>query len=190
MHKLKPYFKKVVFIQKKYKLISNASLLFLVLTGVFLRSENKEIYKILNDTQKELIKTKGEVKFLKANVISYNRSLENFPFPIWQKKKVGGQFVMQYLNTKYVDVFGHIFNYNIYNVIGKNNFQLGYPKKVAQNYYENDIAVSIIGNSLRTVEPYIDSLRLKKRIKVVKWRELRGKDTLVNGMVYEFLDDE
>ena len=137
--KFKIFFDKIVLIQKKYKIISNGSLLVLFITVNSLRIKNEDILLDFNNTKQELIKTKSEVRFLKANVISYNRSLENFPFPIWQKKKVGAQFIIQYVNPEYVKTFGHLFGNDVYNVIGKNNFQLGYPTAIAQNFYENDI---------------------------------------------------
>ena len=180
-HKLIGHFKRATAIERKYKIIGRSSLLVLfIITAQLRKSRYEDIETIAN--------LKNEIIALKKNVITYNRNFDEFPFPIWQKKKVGNDFIGQYFNPAYVKKFGHTFNNDVYNIIGKNNFELGFPKEMAQTFKNNDIAVSVFGRELRTVEVYKDTLGNPRKIKVIKWRVKRDKDTLVYGMVYEFLD--
>ena len=167
-------------LEKKHKVITYASLLFLTISTYFLRTENQNI-KIQFATLKERNQN------LKQNMIIFNRSYEGFPLPVWQKVKRGDRFIMQYVNPTYVDFFGHDFENNIYNIIGKSNFQV-FPKKIAQLYYENDIVVSRTGEQLESVEESIDKDGNKINLKVIKWRSIKdNKDTLVYGLVKEII---
>lgn len=177
------YFKKISFIEVKYKIISRLSLLVLFFITAQLReSRLKDVETIAN--------LKSEILALKKNIINFNLGFEAMPFPVWQKKKNGDEFVLQYVNPLYVKTFGFAFNYDRYSIIGNNNFELGYPLKVAQRYYENDVAVAVFGNVLDTKELFIDENGVHWILKVKKWRELYKQDTLVNGLIYEVLKDE
>lgn len=167
-------------LEKKHKVITYASLLFLTVSTYFLRTENQNV-KIEFATLKE------QNLNLKKNMILFNRNYEGFPLPVWQKVKRGNQFIVQYINPMYVTKFGHIFNNDQYALIGKNNFAL-FPKGIAQLYYENDVAVSITGKKLERTEESINKDGNTIQLKVIKWREIRdNKDTLIYGMVKEIL---
>lgn len=74
--------------------------------------------------------------------------------------------------------------------MGKNNFQL-FPKSIAQIYYENDVAVSVLGSKLESIERFKDKSGKSLDLKVVKWRDINdNKDTLVYGMIKEFIKPE
>ena len=184
MKKLALKSKKILFsvsnIEKKHKIITYASLLFLTVSTYFLRTENQNV-KIEYATLKE--RNLG----LKQNMIIFNRNYEDFPLPVWQTVKRGDEFVLQYVNKAFIEHFGHIFGNSRYNIIGKNNFE-SFPKKIAQQYYENDIAVSITGDVILSNPEFIDKNGKALDMKVLKWRNIKNeKDTLVYGMVKEFI---
>jgi hypothetical protein len=184
MNKLRIKSKQILFIfsdiEKKHKIITYASLLFLTISTYFLRSENENV-KIESATLKE--KNIGLIQ----NLIIFNRSYEGFPLPIWQKVKRGDKFIMNYINPEFLKMVGHDFNNNEYEIMGKNDFEL-FPQNIAQLYYENDIAVSITGEDLNVVENIIDKDGNIRKAKVIKWRYIKdNKDTLIYGMVKEFL---
>lgn len=176
-------FKKVTILEAKYKLIGRASLLVLFIMSAQLRRNQ------LKDTE-TIVNLNNKIIELKKNVITFNLGFEAMPFPVWQKKKNGNEFVLQYVNPIYVKMFGFAFNYDRYSIIGNNNFELGYPENVARMYYENDVVVSIIGNVLDAEELFEDENGKKWILKVKKWRELYRQDTLVNGLIYEVLEYE
>ena len=171
---------KISNLEKKHKVITYASLLFLTVSTYFLRTENQNV-KISYATLQERSNS------LKQNMIIFSRNYESFPLPIWQKVKRGNEFIIQYINPEYVNKFGHNFNNNQYALIGKNNFAI-FPKKIAQLYYENDVAVSITGKIRESIEESLDKDGNIIKLRVLKWRDITdNKDTLVNGMVKEFL---
>jgi len=184
MNKLRVKSKQILFVfsdlEKKHKIITYASLLFLTISTYFLRTENENV-KIESATLKE--KNIGLIQ----NLIIFNRSYEGFPLPIWQKVKRGDKFIMNYINPEFLKMVGHDFNNNEYEIMGKNDFEL-FPQNIAQLYYENDIAVSITGEDLNVVENIIDKDGNIRKAKVIKWRYIKdNKDTLIYGMVKEFL---
>jgi hypothetical protein len=167
-------------LEKKHKIITYASLLFLTVSAYFLRTENQNIKINFAALQERNIN-------LKQNMIIFNRNYEGFPLPIWQKVKRGNEFIFQYINPEYVTKLGHIFNNDQYALMGKNNFAL-FPKKIAQLYYENDVAVSITGKKRESIEESIDKDGNIIQLKVLKWRSIKeNKDTLIYGMVKEII---
>ncbi|APZ46475.1 hypothetical protein BW723_09275 [Polaribacter reichenbachii] len=184
MNKLTVKSKKVLFnvsnLEKKHKIITYASLLFLTVSTYFLRSENQQV-KI------DYARLQEKSKSLKRNMIIFNRNYEDFPLPVWQKVKRGDKFIIQYINPEYVKKFGHIFNNDQYALIGKNNFEI-FSKKIAQAYYENDVAVAITGIQIENIEDAIDKFGNIIKLKVIKWRDIKdNKDTLIYGMVKEII---
>ena len=167
-------------LEKKHKIITYASLLFLTVSTYFLRTENQNIKINYASLQEKNIN-------LKHNMVIFNRNYEDFPLPIWQKVKRGEEFITQYINPEYVNKFGHNFNNDQYALIGKNNFAM-YPKKIAQIYYENDVAVSITGKDIETVEESVDINGNTIKLKVIKWRDIKeNKDTLIYSMIKEII---
>jgi hypothetical protein len=167
-------------LEKKHKVITYASLLFLTVSTYFLRSENQNVKIDFATLQERNIS-------LKQNLITFNRSYKKFPLPIWQKVKRGDQFFINYINPVFVKMFSHDFNNNEYEIIGKSDFEL-FPKKIAQLYYENDVAVSITGENLNVIEKIVDKDGNIISVEVIKWREIRdNKDTLVYGMIKQIL---
>ncbi|MBU3010438.1 hypothetical protein KO506_03425 [Polaribacter vadi] len=182
MSKLAIKSKKIIFnvsnLEKKHKIITYASLLFLTVSTYFLRSENQTV-KIEYATLQE------KSHNLKQNMIIFNGDYEDFPLPVWQKVKRGDKFILQYVNKAFIECFGHSFDYNRYNIIGKTNFE-SFNKNMAQQYYEADIAVSVTGEKLHSKPEYIDKENKIHRMKVLKWREVvNNKDTLIYGIVKE-----
>ncbi|MBU3010437.1 hypothetical protein KO506_03420 [Polaribacter vadi] len=184
MKKLAIRSKKVLFkfssLEKKHKIITYISLLFLTVSTYFLRTENQNVkvnYAIL----------KEESSNLKYNMVLFNRNYEGFPLPVWQKIKKGNEFIIQYINPEYVKEFGHIFNNDKYELLGKNNFEL-FPDKIAQEYFVHDITVSKTGKKIEGLEKVVDKHGNIITLKVIKWRKIKSnKDTLVYGMVKEIL---
>lgn len=184
MKKLAIKSKKLLFsvsnIEKKHKIITYASLLFLTISTYFLRTENQNV-KVEYATLKE--RNLG----LKQNMVIFNRNYEDFPLPVWQKVKRGNRFIFQYVNPEYVKKMGHLFKYDTYAHIGKNNFDI-FPEKLAQDYHDKDLAVAITGDELKTKDEILDINRKQAYIEVVKWRQINNnKDTLVYGMIKEFI---
>jgi hypothetical protein len=167
-------------LEKKHKIITYASLLFLTISTYFLRTENQDI-KINYATLEE-----RNVN-LKQNMIIFNRNYEGFPLPVWQKVKRGNEFILQYINPSYLTFLEKGRTTNAYDLIGKNNFEL-FPKKMAQMYYENDVAVAVTGKKLETIDEFIDTDGNTIELKVIKWRSIKdNKDTLIYGMVKEMV---
>lgn len=166
-------------LEKKHKVITYASLLFLTVSTYFLRTENQRI-KI------DFASIKERNKNLKNNMVIFNRNYENFPFPVWQKIKKGDEFIMQYINKEYIKCFGHLFNYDPFAQIGKNNFEL-FPVELAEKYYNNDLTASRSEDKLEIVGNSLDKNGKPLYAKTIKWREIKDKDTLIYGMVKEFI---
>ncbi|PQJ80803.1 hypothetical protein [Polaribacter porphyrae] len=184
MKKLSLKSKQILFtvsnLEKKHKIITYASLLFLTVSTYFLRTENQEIKIDFATLQQRNAN-------LKNNMILFNRNYEGFPLPVWQKVKRGDKFIIQYINPIYVDFFGHDFKYSQYEIIGKTNFDL-FPRSIAQIYYENDVTVSITGKKLESTEKFKDKSGKTLDLKVIKWREIKdNQDTLIYGMVKEVI---
>lgn len=170
-------------LEKKHKIITYISLLFLTTSTYFLRTENQNV-KI------EVVKLKEKSISLKKNMIIFNRTYQSFPLPVWQKVKRGNRFIIQYVNPAYVKHLGHLFSYDIYSHIGKDNFDL-FGDKYAQAYYEKDLVVAITGNDLNSIDEIFDKDGKKAYVKVLKWREINNdKDTIIYGMVKEFLKEK
>lgn len=168
-------------LEKKHKVITYASLLFLTVSTYFLRTENQRI-KI------DFASLKEKNTSLKQNMVLFNRNYENFPLPVWQKVKRGNEFIIQYVNPEYVKRLGHLFNYDPYEQIGKNNFE-NFGEKYGQKYYENDVAVAITGKELESIDETFDKDSIPMFVKVIKWRDINdNKDTLIYGMVKQFLN--
>ena len=186
MKKLAIKSKRILFsvsnLEKKHKIITYASLLFLTVSTYFLRTENQNV-KIEYATLKE--RNLG----LKQNMIIFNRNYEGFPLPVWQKVKRGNRFIIQYVNPEYINKMGHLFKYDAYAHIGKDNFDI-YPKKYAQEYHDKDLAVAVTGEELNSKDEILDVDGKKAFVKVVKWRQINNKkDTLIYGMIKEFIKD-
>lgn len=170
-------------LEKKHKVITYVSLLFLTVSTYFLRTENQKV-KIDFATLKERNES------LTRNMVIFNRNYENFPQPVWQKIKQGNEFIMKYVNPEYVNRIGHLFNYDKYEQIGKNNFE-NFGPSYGQKYQENDMSVSITGKELETIEETTDKDGKLIYIKSIKWRDINdNKDTLVYGMIKEFIMPE
>jgi hypothetical protein len=184
MNKLKLHSKKILFsasrLEKKHKIITYASLLFLSISTYFFRSENQNIkinYAMLKEKNANM----------KYNMIIFNSNYEHLPLPTWQKVKRGKKFIIQYVNPAYVNKFNYLDINDQYAFIGKSNFEL-FPKNIAQLYYEGDIAVAITGKKRESIENTIDKKGNTFSLKVIKWREIKdNKDTLVYGMIKEIL---
>lgn len=170
-------------LEKNHKIITYVSLLFLSVSAYFLRAGNEDMkvkYAALESRNQGLIES----------MAIYNHVYEDFPLPVFQKVKRGDEFIMQYVNKKYVQEAGHSFNYDKNAQIGKNNFEL-FPKKYAQKFYEIDIAVSITGEKFEAVEDFYDKEGNPIYAKVIKWREIKNKkDTLVYGMIKGFYKEK
>jgi len=170
-------------LEKKHKVITYVSLLFLTVSTYFLRTENQKV-KIDFATLKERNES------LTRNMVIFNRNYENFPQPVWQKIKQGNEFIMKYVNPEYVNRIGHLFNYDKYEQIGKNNFE-NFGPIYGQKYNEKDMSVSITGKELETIEETIDKDGKLIYVKSIKWRDINdNKDTLVYGMIKEFIMPE
>lgn len=170
-------------LEKKHKVITYVSLLFLTVSIYFLRTENQKI-KIDFATLKERNES------LTRNMVIFNRNYENFPQPVWQKIKQGNEFIMKYVNPEYVNRIGHLFNYDKYEQICKNNFE-NFGPIYGQKYNEKDMSVSITGKELETIEETIDKDGKLIYVKSIKWRDINdNKDTLVYGMIKEFIMPE
>ena len=170
-------------LEKKHKVITYVSLLFLTVSTYFLRTENQKV-KIDFATLKERNES------LTRNMVIFNRNYENFPQPVWQKIKQGNEFIMKYVNPEYVNRIGHLFNYDKYEQICKNNFE-NFGPIYGQKYNEKDMSVSITGKELETIEETIDKDGKLIYVKSIKWRDINdNKDTLVYGMIKEFIMPE
>ena len=178
---------KVKYLEKKYKKVFYyVPLLFLMLTTWKTRKELISVTSELLDVKLKFAELTQINTTLIEKVAYYNQDFKYFPLPTWKKKKVGNEFIGSFFNQQYVNVFGHNFDYNSNNLIGKNNFQLGFSYDVAERYRYNDSVIAVTGKHQVTKENYIDSLLRLRKIDVLKWRELRNEDTLIPGTVLKF----
>lgn len=167
-------------LEKKHKVITYASLLFLTVSTYFIRTENQRIKVDFSNLQQVN-------QDLENNMVGFNRNYENFPMPVWQKKKNGDEFIMVYLNPEYVKKIGHLFNYDPYAQIGKNNFE-NFGEEYGKLYYDNDLEVALTGKQLESIDETVDEKNNPIFLKVIKWRVIDdNKDTLVYGMVKKFI---
>lgn len=170
-------------LEKKHKIITYSSLLFLTVSTYFVRTENQRI-KIDFNSLKEV--NKG----LENNMVIFNRSFENFPMPVWQKIKKGDKFIMKYFNPEYIKKFGHLFNYDQYEQIGKDNIE-NFGETYGKLYDKNDLEVAKKGINIETVEETVDEFNKPMFVKNIKWRVIDdNNDTLVYGMIKKFLTEE
>ena len=168
-------------LEKKHKVITYASLLFLTVSTYFLRTENQRI-------KLDFQKLKENNTDLQNNMVIFNRNYENFPLPVWQKVKRGNKFIMEYINPEYIKRFGHLFNYNEYEQIGKSNFD-NFPEDLAKIYYKNDSMVAATGKEMEMIEVAEDINKNIISLKNIKWRDINdNNDTLIYGMIKEFIE--
>jgi hypothetical protein len=146
------------------------------------RREIKELHRVVYELQDQVKVSQLVISRLKSDMVTFNRDYENLPIPVFYKKKDGNEYRMQYLNHAYVAEFGHAFNYDRFAYFGKTDFDI-YPKGIAENYRTYDSIVAYSGNLLDVPEVTIDNKGRTLAIRVLKWREVDGLDTLVYGMV-------
>jgi hypothetical protein len=176
-------------LEKRFKIFTYAGLIFLSIKTYNISAK----YDVLSEKHTELKVSFASLEqfnaSLVANMVIYNRTFEDFPLPVWGKVKRNGRFPLQYLNKEYENIFGHHFNYDRYTIFGKNNFEiLTDNPKIAQQYYENDVVVSITGKPLESIEYSKDSLGRLMTLRVLKWRSIKdNKDTIVYGMVKDII---
>lgn len=167
-------------LEKKHKIITYSSLLFLTVSTYFVRTENQKI-KVDFNNLKEI--NKG----LENNMVIFNRSFENFPMPVWQKVKRGDRFIMTYFNPEYIKRIGHLFKYDQYEQIGKDNIE-NFGEKFGKRYNKNDIEVAEKGVEIETIEETVGKNNKPMFVKNIKWRVIDdNNDTLVYGMIKKFL---
>ena len=180
--RLKKFLSAAVNFAIKYRVFTYSGLIFL---GAKSYLQNEELFILRQDvTELREINADYEkmVSNLKGDLVMVNRSYEDFPLPIWHKVKRGNSYIMQHVNHAYVDMFGHIFNYDKYYYPGKTDFHI-YPYHIARNYYVYDSLVAITGETLDVPEVFIDKDSTSRAIRVLKWRQVIGNDTLVYGTV-------
>jgi hypothetical protein len=131
----------------------------------------------------EIQAVRSENAQLIADMVYFNRSFEDFPWPVWQKLKRGDDFVVQYVNKAYHKAYLSPRGYDRYHYMGRTDFDI-YDKKTARQFYARDLQIALDGSSKRFKESIID-MDIEKRIDldVIKWRIIERKDTLVYGMV-------
>lgn len=190
--KLNKFFKGLAEIQKNYQLISLVVTGFLVYQNNFTKSLNVEL-KIKNErlvAAKNLIEQENQN--LKENVVYNYQDYENSPIDTWIKKavRVNGKirFIGNYFNKVYEKNWGHVFNNDRFNLIGKNNFELGYPKDVAKQSWLNDSIVYATGKPLRKIEHAPDKDGNILYFDIIKYRDIRRKDTLIVGKILKYYD--
>ncbi|WP_435415858.1 hypothetical protein [Polaribacter aestuariivivens] len=173
-------------IDRRFKITTRIWLIFLSVSLFLLREENSSIKLELSEAKIKIASFEKENLTLKTKVAFFNNGFRFFPLAIWKKKKAGNQYIGSYFNPPYVSIFGHLFDYDATNLIGKNNFELGYPLKTAIRFRKNDSVIAHTGIPQILPEDYIDSIGRFRDIDVLKWRELREVDTLINGTVLKF----
>lgn len=160
---------------QKYRLFTYIPILVLSISSFSLRQKNEVlVHRVAR------LETLNET--LVSNMILYNRGFESFPMPIFQKLKRGNRFIAQYFNPAYVRLMGHNFSYNRYAYIGKTDYEY-YPKRMADLYYNYDVSVAFTGVPMKIAIVIKDSSDTELNVDVMKWRQIREKDTLIYGMI-------
>ncbi len=161
---------------RKYKLLTYSGLLFLTLSNFMLRSK-------VNMLSVKVEQVKAENVKLISDMVYFNRSFEDFPWPVWQKAKRGDKFVMQYVNPAYQIMFLEEKDLSRYAYMGRTDFEI-YDRKTAKIFYRRDIEMAQYGGSKRFNESVLDEYTEERiNIDVLKWRVIERKDTLIYGMV-------
>lgn len=169
------WFKKLTKVCRQYRLFTYVPILILSISSFNLRKKNEGLVERV-----ARLETLNES--LVSNMVLYNRSFESFPIPIFQKLKRGNDFITQYYNPAYVRLLGHNFGYDRYEYIGKTDYDY-YPKHVADLYHNYDVSVAFTGIPMKKKVAIKDSLENKIEVEVMKWRQIRDKDTLIYGMI-------
>ena len=164
------------------RMLTYLTLSWLTFSNFSLQAEVRELQAKNEQLTKVFTEAIVENESLKGDMILFNRSFETFPIPTWQKVKRGDEFIMQYANPAYVLTYGHEFNYNRFAYIGKTDFDI-HPVQIAKKYYKWDKIVALSGEPIFASETATDTLGNIFSIRVLKWREIDRKDTLVYGMV-------
>ncbi|EDP96230.1 hypothetical protein U8527_08970 [Kordia algicida OT-1] len=160
---------------KKYRLLTYIPIAVLSVSAYSLRLKNEGLVERVGR-----LETMNNA--LISNMILYNRNFETFPMPVFQKLKRGNRFIAQYFNPAYVAMMGHNFDYDRYRYIGKTDYEY-YPKHIADLYYNYDVSVAFTGTPMNIKVAITDSLGNPLKVKVMKWRHIRDRDTLVYGMI-------
>ena len=166
----------------KYKILSYATLFFLTLSNLHLRSENNQLALAISDLQVVVKSLEKDNLNVKDNMIIYNRDYEDFPLEYWEKAMIDKKFVAQYFNPKYVQSFGHHFDYDRFKYIGFTDFDI-YSKPIAERYFQVDSLVAKNGVPIKTNEFYLDKKGRKKKLRVIKWRKVVAGVKIICGMV-------
>lgn len=192
LNKLKLWFADFWKLQQKYQLLSLITVGFVVNQSNIVKAKNELlIIENVNLTRKyELIKQENEN--LKDNVVYNYLEFEDSPIETWQKKAIRQngklRFVGNYFNNAYEKRLGHYFNYDRNNLIGKNNFELGYPKDIAYQYWLNDSLVYVTGRPIRKIENALDKNRKALYFDIFKYRVIRKKDTFIVGKILKYYE--
>jgi hypothetical protein len=173
--KIKLWCVEFVALCNKYRLFTYVPIIVLSISSFSLRKKNEGL--VARVARLETLNTT-----LVSNMILYNRSFESFPMPVFQKVKRGNRFIAQYFNPAYVSLLGHNFGYDRYRYIGKSDYDY-YPKRVADLYHNYDISVAFTGIPLKIRVTIKDSANTRIPVDVLKWRQIREKDTLIYGMI-------
>ncbi|MFK7747619.1 MAG: hypothetical protein AB8B65_04465 [Kordia sp.] len=171
----KKWFQFILEIIKKYRLFTYVPILVLTVSSFSLRKKNEGLVQRV-----ARLETLNET--LVSNMILYNRNFETFPVPIFQKLKRGNEFIVQYFNPAYVNLLGHNFEYNRFLYMGKTDYDY-YPKRIADLYHNYDVSVAFTGVAMKIKVVIKDSLDNNLNVEVLKWRQIRERDTLIYGMI-------
>ncbi|QOD60663.1 hypothetical protein H9I45_15185 [Polaribacter haliotis] len=178
-------------IELKYSVVRIVTIASLVYTLTNLRTDN--IAKSV-----EIAELKAENDNLKDNVIYNYLEFEDSPIETWSKKVIRRngklRFVGNYFNLSYEKQWGHYFDYDRNNLLGKDNFSLGYPNDIAWSYWRNDSLVYEIlrrrkdTSNFKQIEHAKDSLGIMKYFETLKYPINRRKDTFIVGKILKYYD--
>jgi len=175
-------FKKLRYFVVKYKIVTYFSLIALTFSNFKLRQDNKDLFTLVTSLKIEVQHLIQENYNVKDNLIIYNRNFESFPLPTWQKLKRGDKYISQYVNPCFMEDFGHLFDYDRFGYIGKTDEEI-YPPKIAERIKNSDRRVAKTGKQEIRRESYFNHNGELKRLRVLKWRQIQYKDTLIYGMI-------
>ncbi|MEX0274303.1 MAG: hypothetical protein AB3N16_07995 [Flavobacteriaceae bacterium] len=135
----------------------------------------------------EIKSHKAEMAYLrKANEILVNQQnyagldINKLELSVWKKLKIGGDFVMVWLSSKYDSRFLQMFGIPANNYLGQTDYHI-WPEKLADEFWEEDMQVALTGEDLYGIGNSPDG----KKLLIRKWRVIEGNSVYVMGMAID-----
>jgi hypothetical protein len=148
----------------------------------YLATEKELREKVLRHERK-ISSQETTIRQLIANMVISNSDLDDIPAPIAYKVKRGNTFKNNYCNVAYENDFLKKLHKTRADFINKTVFDL-YPPSRAGIYNHRDLEIAFTGTQKVFTNIAYDSLGIQHINDVLKWRKIKGNDTLIGVLIY------